>query len=131
MAVWACLLAGSAGGGWVAGAWGRQAAEAGRRLAEERADLAEADSWVLDGRVHLYLSAYAEALRRFEAARGTLERLQTQWRETGDARSAGQMEVVLSHVRDAERLAASLDPAAQGAAAEARRAMTALAPRVR
>jgi hypothetical protein len=52
----------------------------------------------------------------FTEAGGVVESLQTRLREAGLAEQAGQLEIVLAHLGDAQRLAASLDPAAQAAA---------------
>lgn len=114
------------GAGWVAGGSGRSTLDQDRRRAEQRADLFEARALVLDGRVSLFLVNFGDASRRFEEARSVVERTQTSLREAGSAERAGQLEVVLSHLRDAQRMAASLDSAAQGAAAEALKGLDAV-----
>jgi len=115
------------GAGWVIGASGRSAAEQGRNAAIAERDLAEVRALILDGRVSLFLSNFGDASQRFEQARALVEARQTDARETGQADRAGRLEIVLSHLRDAQRLAASLDAAAQTAAAEALRALVAAA----
>jgi hypothetical protein len=113
----------SFGVGWLSGASGRAAAEQQLAAAEERANFAQARALIGDGRVSLFLVNFGDASRRFEEARGVVERMQTKLRELGQAERAGRLEIALSHLRDAQRLAASLDSSAQGAAAEALRAL--------
>ena len=110
-------------GGWLTGSAGRAAVEQERLRLEERADFAEARSRVLDGRVSLFLVNFGDASRRFEEARTIVERAQRRLRENGQAERAGRLEIALSHLRDAQRLSASLDAAAQNAAAQALQAI--------
>lgn len=109
--------------GWLAGASGRAAIEQQLLEAQERADFAQARALISDGRVSLFLVNFGDASRRFEEARGVVERVQKRLREVGQAERAGRLEIALTHLRDAQRLAASLDSSAQGAAAEALRAL--------
>jgi hypothetical protein len=111
------------GVGWLAGASGRAAIEQQLVASEERANFAQARALIGDGRVSLFLVNFGDASRRFEEARGVVERMQTKLRELGQAERAGRLEIALSHLKDAQRLAASLDSSAQGAAAEALRAL--------
>jgi len=111
------------GVGWLAGGTGRAAIEQQLAASEERANFAQARALIGDGRVSLFLVNFGDASRRFEEARGVVERMQTKLRELGQAERAGRLEIALSHLRDAQRLAASLDSSAQGAAAEALRAL--------
>lgn len=113
----------SFGVGWLAGAAGRGAAEQQLAAAEERANFAQVRALIGDGRVSLFLVNFGDASRRFEEARGVVEKVQTKLRESGQAERAGRLEIALSHLKDAQRLAASLDSSAQGAAAEALRAL--------
>jgi hypothetical protein len=115
------------GAGWLFGSSGRSTAEQDRRAFEERADFATARALILDGRVSLFLVNFGDASRRFEDARAVVERAQTRLRETGQAERAGRLEIVLTQLREAQRLASSLDAAAQNAAAEAIRALDAAA----
>jgi hypothetical protein len=119
----ALALVVSFGVGWLGGASGRAAVEQQLAAAEERANLAQARALIGDGRVSLFLVNFGDASRRFEEARGVVERMQTKLRELGQAERAGRLEIALSHLKDAQRLAASLDSSAQGAAAEALRAL--------
>ena len=113
----------SFGIGWLTGASGKAALQQQLAAAEERADFAQVRALVGDGRVSLFLVNFGDASRRFEEARGMVERVQTRLRESGQAERAGRLEIALSHLKDAQRLAASLDSSAQGAAAEALRAL--------
>jgi hypothetical protein len=122
-------IAGALGLGWVWGAWGKAEVEQAQRAASERADLASARAELLDGRLSLLKLNFGDAHQHFDAARKTIEDVQRRVRETEDAERAGRLEIVLAHVRDAERLAVALKPEAQDAAAEAVAAMTAAAPR--
>ena|SRR5260221_9448609 len=110
----AVVLALSAG--WVWGASGKSAVEQARRVLEERADLAEVRALVLDGRVSLFLLNFGDERRRFESAQAIVTRAQTRLRETSQAERAGQLEIVLAHLKDAGRLATALDQGAQSAA---------------
>ena len=125
---WAALaLVVAFGAGWIVGSSGRSAAEDERRQAEERADFGEARARILGGRVSLFLVNFGDASRRFEEARAIVERAQTRLREMGQAERAGRLEIVLTNLRDAQRLAAALDASAQNAADQAVQALDAAA----
>ncbi len=108
------------------GASGRSEVEQARRAAVQQSDLHEARALVLEGNVALFLSNFGEATRRFESARGVIERIQAALRETGQAERAGRLEIVLSHLRDAQRLAVSLDANARNAADAALQALASI-----
>ena len=118
------LAAGAAG--WMYGASGRSDAEQARRAAVERADLNEARAFVLEGNVALFQSNFGDATKRFDAARAAVERIQGALRETGQAERAGRLEIVLSHLRDAQRLAVALDATARNAADAALQALASI-----
>lgn len=113
------------GAGWVWGASGRAAAVTAQRAAANRADLAEARALVLDGRVSLFRKNFGDAGARFHDASGLVQGVQIRLRETGQAERAGRLQIVLSYLADASRLAAAVDPAAQDAAASAADALVA------
>jgi hypothetical protein len=121
------LVAVAFGAGWLLGASGRSSAEMAARRADERAGFQSARALVLDGRVSLFRTNFGDASRAFEEARGIVERLQISLRETAQPDRAGELEIVLSHLREAQRLAASFDPGAQGAAEAALQALQAVA----
>ena len=113
----------SFGIGWLTGAAGKTTLVQQVTAAEERANFAQVRALIGDGRVSLFLVNFGDASRRFEEARGLVEQVQTRLRESGQAERAGRLEIALSHLKDAQRLAALLDSSAQGAAAEALRAL--------
>ena len=115
------------GVGWYLGASGRDAIEQDRRDAVARAESAEARAFVQSGRVNLFQSNFGDASRAFEAARQVVLRAQTRLRQVGDAARAGQLEVALSQLREAQRLSLALDASAQGAAEQALRVIDAVA----
>lgn len=125
---WTLALAVVFGAGWMLGASGRAASEQDRRNAETRADFAEARAFALDGRVSLFQSNFGQASRSFEAARRVVERAQTRLRQVGDVAKAGQLEVALVQLGEAQRLALALDGAAQNAADQALRVIEAVSP---
>jgi len=114
---WGALaLVATLGAGWLLGASGRSSTEVALGRAEQRADFLRVRALVLEGRVGLFLNNFGNAERLFTEAGQVVESLQTRLREAGLAERAGQLEIVLAHLGDAQRLAASLDPAAQAAA---------------
>ena len=118
------LAAGLAG--WLYGASGRSDVEEARRAAVQRADLNEARALVFEGQVAVFQLNFGDATKRFEGARVAVERIQAALRETGQAERAGRLEVVLSHLRDAQRLAVALDANARTAANAALQALASL-----
>jgi uncharacterized membrane-anchored protein len=106
----------SLGAGWVWGASGKSAIDQERRQQHLRVDVAEARAAIFEGRVAMFLSNFGDASRRFEDARVSIEQAQKQLREVGNAERAGRLEVVLAHLKDAQRLAAQLDASAQNSA---------------
>jgi len=110
-------------GGWVFGASGRSEVEQARRVAVQVADLNEARALVLEGQVAVFQLNFGDASKRYEAARTAIERVQVSLRETGQAERAGRLEIALSHLSDAQRLAISLDANARLAADEALKAL--------
>ena len=80
--------------GWLVGASGRAGAERQLAVVEERADFAQARALISDGRVSLFLVNFGDASKRFEEARGLVEKAQTRLREEGQAERAGRLEIV-------------------------------------
>ena len=125
---WSALaVAVTFGAGWFVGASGRSVVEQDRRRAEQRADFAEARALVLQGRVSLFQSNFGEANRHFNEALGRIERAQTRLRQLGEATRAGELEVALAQLREAQRLSLALDASAQATAATALRVIEAVA----
>lgn len=114
------------GAGWVWGASGKSSVDQERRRLEQRAGYEVARASLLDGRVSLFLNNFGDAGRHFETSRLALEDLQSKLREVGQAERAGRIEIVLSSVKDAQRLAAQLDASAQNAATAALQALSAV-----
>jgi hypothetical protein len=110
--------------GWVSGASGKNDLEQARRAAVERAEFAEARGLVLSGRVSLFLVNFGDASRKFNEAAALVAKLQTSLREQGFAERAGNLEVALTQLREAQRLAVSLDSSAQNAAEAALKALS-------
>ena len=108
------------------GASGRSEVEQARRAAVQRADLHEARALVLEGNVAVFQLNFGDAAKRFDGARVVVERIQAALRETGQAERAGRLEVALSHLRDAQRLAVSLDANARHAADAALQALASI-----
>ena len=92
----------------------------------QKAELNEARAFVLEGNLAVFQLNFGDAAKKFEAAHSAVERMQTALRETGQAERAGRLEVALSHLRDAQRLAVSLDANARNAADAALQALTSL-----
>ena len=114
------------GGGWLWGATGKAVVLSERRVLADRAELAEVRALVLAGRVKLFELNYGDAAAQFAEALRAVSPIQTRLRETGQAERAGRVEILLAQLRDAERLARALDPAAHQAAAQAIEALAAL-----
>jgi hypothetical protein len=110
--------------GWMIGASGRSERELAKRAAELRADVFDVRAKVLDGRVALFENNFGQATQLFAEARTLLEQRQTMLREEGDAEQAGQLEVTLGHLREAQRLAVSLDHGAHKEATQALRTLS-------
>jgi hypothetical protein len=128
LAGWCALaLAVVFGAGWLTGASGRAGVEQARRDAEARAEFAIARAGVLEGRVSLFQSNFGAASRAFESARAVVAQAQTRLRQIGDAARAGQLEVALAQLGEAQRLALALDGSAQAAAEQALRVIDAVA----
>jgi hypothetical protein len=111
------------GGGWMLGVSGRSAAEDGRRAAVEEAAMDRARTLIQAGRVSLFLANFGDAGTRFEEARAAVERAQSLARQQGDVRRAGDLELAQGELREAQLLAAGLDPAAHRSADAALQAL--------
>jgi len=128
IAGWAALaLAVTFGVGWYVGASGSAALERQRRDAVARADFSQARAFVLEGRVRLFQSNFGQANQAFDAARTIVIGAQTRLRQLGEAVRAGQLEVAIAQLREAQRLSLALDGAAQAAADDALRVIDGVA----
>ena len=113
------------GVGWMIGASGRSERELARRTAEQRADVLDVRGKILEGRVALFENNFGQATQLFSEARTVLEARQTTLREEGNSEEAGQLEVALGHLREAQRLTLSLDHGAHRQATDALRTLSA------
>lgn len=111
--------------GWVTGASGRAASELGRLSAERDAAESHVRAAILAARVHLYTADFGQARARLREARAGALGVQAGLREIGLAERAGQVEIVLAHLSDADRLASAMNPDAQTRAADALAALDA------
>lgn len=111
--------------GWLYGASGRSEVEQARRQAVQLANLHQARALLFEGQLAVVQLNFGDAATHFADARVPIERMQTALRETGQAERAGRLEVALSHLRDAQRLAAGLDANARLAAEQALKALAA------
>jgi hypothetical protein len=105
--------------GYVWGASGKFAITDALDDAQQQLDLAEARGHLLDARVSLYNVNFGDAARSFESAKAPLRRAQTRYQQTGDNAAAGHLATALERVEEGQRLAGTLDPAANGKAADA------------
>jgi hypothetical protein len=113
----ALLVAVGVGSVW--GASGRSNSDRVLQSAELRAELLEGRAAVLDARLDIYSVNFGEASRHFEAARTALRAANAglmSLRRTEDAKS---LEVALTWIDEAQRLAGQLNQDANALAAEA------------
>jgi Tfp pilus assembly PilM family ATPase len=87
-------------------------------VAVMRAEFADARALVLEGRVSLYTSNFGNAIEQFQQASQRIGDLQRQLREIGQVEQAGRLEIAVSSLGDAQRLAATFDTTKAQAAAE-------------
>ena len=112
-------LAVALGAGWLWGASGRW--EADRELAEARLDrdLTGAHARLLAARVDLYKLNFGSATSNFEAAKRSLQAGRAALDEDDDAAVIQRLQAAVTAAEEARRLAAQVNPAAQGAAERA------------
>jgi hypothetical protein len=112
--------------GWLVGASGKAKVEQARTINELRAERAETRSAILDGRISAMQTNFGDAVASFQRARVGVGRLQIELREASESEAAGRLEIVATHLDDAERLSALLDRKAEQAAGEAVKALDAV-----
>jgi hypothetical protein len=108
----------AAGLGWFAGSAGRSAVERHQAVIEMRADFSEARALVLEGRVSLYVSNFGDAIAQFQQASRRIAAVQSRLREIGQVEQAGRLEIAVSSLGEAQRLAATFDTTKAQASAE-------------
>jgi hypothetical protein len=115
------------GAGWFTGASGRSTIEQERRRAEDRADFAEARAFALEARTHLFQSNFGDANRSLTEALTRVERAQSRLRQAGEPARAGELEVAITELREAQRRSLALDVTAQDRTASAIRVIDGVA----
>jgi hypothetical protein len=107
------------GAGWVWGASGRWNIERALEIAESRDGLLEARAAVLDARLDIYSVNFGDASRHFEAARSALRAVAAPLNATGRHEDAKRLELALTRIDEAQRMAGQLNQDANALAADA------------
>ena len=105
--------------GFAWGASGRFTLQSSLEGVRQQLDLAEARGHILEGRVALYNVNFGDASRHFESSKAPLRRVRERYQQLGRNPAAGSIGAALEHVEEAQRLAASLDQAANSRANDA------------
>ena len=105
--------------GYAWGASGRITLERALDESRQQLDIAEARGRILDARVNLYNVNFGDASRNFEEAKAPLRRVRERYQDAGKSDAALSIESAVRHVEEAQRLAGSLDQAANTKANEA------------
>lgn len=105
--------------GYAWGASGRFTLQDALEESRQQLDLAEARGLILDARVNLYNVNFGDASRNFELAKAPLRRARERYQDEGNSDAALSIESAIRHVEEAQRLASSLDQAANTRAGEA------------
>jgi hypothetical protein len=109
--------------GWLWGASGRFAVERQVQSLQLRLELAQARNRVLDARVSLHHMNFGQAGQQLEGARPMLRWARERFQEQRQNDAANTLNGALAHIEEAQRLAGTLDQAADDRAAEAVRAI--------
>lgn len=120
----ALLVAGA--GGWFWGASGRWENERALQAAELRNDLLEAHSLLLDARLSIYGLNFGDASRHFEDAKGLLRRAGGWLKGLGRGEDAKRLDLAVTTIDEAQRMAGQLDQGANSRAADAARTVAKL-----
>src|SRR5688572_22266638 len=107
------------GAGWYWGASGRWVIDRALQAAELRSDLVEARGRLLDARVALYNINFGDASGHLEAARGLLRRAGERLHSLGREDDAKRIDLALTKIDEAQRMAGQLDQGANTRVAEA------------
>ena len=86
--------------------------------AKQQLDMAEARGQILEGRVSLYNNNFGDAGRHFEDAKPALNRMKARYQEAGNRDAAAGIDAAITHIEEAQRLTAKLDPSANNKASE-------------
>jgi hypothetical protein len=106
------------GFGFAWGAAGRGDLQTAFDDAKQKLDMAEARGQILEGRVSLYNNNFGDAGRHFEDAKGPLRRMRARYQDEGNRDAASGIDAAITHIEEAQRLSAKLDPAANNKASE-------------
>jgi hypothetical protein len=109
--------------GFAWGASGRVAAQRAVEETKQQLDLAEARGKLLEARVSLYNVNFGDAQRQLEDAKAPLTRARDRYQQDGKRDAAEGISAALTHVQEAQRLAAKLDQNANNQASEALKAI--------
>jgi hypothetical protein len=107
------------GAGWVWGASGRSDRNRALRIAELRDGLLEGRAAVLDARLDIYSVNFGEASRHFEAARSALHASVARLNDLDRQADAKRLELALTRIDEAQRMAGQLNQDANALAADA------------
>lgn len=118
LGVGVALLA-ALGAGWVWGASGKWNIERALEIAESRGGLLEARAAVLDARLDIYSVNFGDASRHLEAARSALRAAAAALSATGRQEDAKRLELALTRIDEAQRMAGQLNQDANALAADA------------
>lgn len=117
-AIGAALLV-ALGVGWWWGASGRSDLSRALQVVELRGRLLEGRAAVLDARLDIYSVNFGEASRHLEAARSALRIADAQLKSLGRQEDAKQLELALTRIDEAQRMAGQLNQDANALAADA------------
>ena len=112
------------GAGWAWGASGRSDLTRALRLAELRDGLLEGRAAVLDARLDIYSVNFGEASRHLEAARSALRAADAQLKSLGRQADTKSLELALTKIDEAQRMAGQLNQDANALAAAASKAVS-------
>ena len=107
------------GSGWLWGASGRTKIQQALQIAELRDGLLEGRAAVLDARLDIYSVNFGEASRHLEAARSALRAVAAPLNATGRQEDAKRLELALTRIDEAQRMAGQLNQDANALAADA------------
>ena len=107
------------GVGWAWGGSGRSDINRALEIAELRDGLLEGRAAVLDARLDIYSVNFGEASRHLEAARSALRAVDTRLNGLDRREDAKRLEVALTRIDEAQRMAGQLNQDANALAADA------------
>jgi hypothetical protein len=107
------------GVGWVWGAAGRSGIARTLRTAELRDGLLTGRAAVLEARLDIYSVNFGEASRHLESARSALQTSDARLNELGREADAKRLQIAMTRVDEAQRMAGKLNQDANALAAEA------------